>query len=109
MATTVVPMRTDGAQRYSMRLQLAGTVFAFVFIWNARDSSWSMQISDASGNLLISKKITVGTPMTWRYATATLPKGEFLALDTSGADQDPGLTDLGSRVLLTFTDAADLP
>ena len=108
MATIILPTRTDGTQRYSFRSTLGGTLFGFEFIWNARDSSWWMALSDSSGNLLLSKKIAVGTPLTWRYANAALPFGELLAFDTSGASVDPGLTDLGARVLLTFTDAADL-
>jgi hypothetical protein len=108
MATTILPTRVDGSQRYSLRLSLGGIVFAFELKWNPRDASWALAVSDASGNLLLSKKICVGVPMAWRYANASLPRGEFLAVDTSGAQIDPGLTELGSRVLLTFTDAADI-
>ena len=58
--------------------------------------------------MLLSRKITVGTPLLGRFQGATLPYGELIAYDTSGADADPGLTDLGVRVLLTFTDGADI-
>jgi hypothetical protein len=109
VATIVIPTRTDGTQLYSMRMTLGGVGFTLGLQWNDRDASWSLAISDSSGALLLVKKVTVGTPLTKNYATATLPSGEFIAIDTSGADIDPGLTDLGSRVLLTFTDAADLP
>jgi hypothetical protein len=112
VSTVLIPTRIDGSQRYSFRVSLgsiSAVIFGFEFTWNSRDGSWSMMISDSTGNLLFSKKITLGVPMTWRYSNPSLPKGEFLAVDTSGQDQEAGLTDLGSRVLLTFTDAADLP
>ena len=109
MATIIIPTRTDGTQLYSMRMTLGGVLYTLGLQWNDRDASWSLSITDSSGTLLLVKKITVGTPLTKNYASSALPAGEFLAVDTSGADLDPGLTDLGSRVLLTFTDAADLP
>lgn len=108
MATTIIPTRSDGAQRYSLRCPLGATVYSLEFFWNARDSSWSMTISDSSGNLLLSRKITVGTALLGRFQGSTLPYGEIFAYDTSGANADPGLTDLGIRVLLTFTDGADI-
>lgn len=108
MATTVLPTRTDGAQLYSFSAPLGGTNFGFVFTWNARDSAWYLQLSDDAGNLLLAKKIALGTPMLWRHADRRLPLGELVAVDTSGSGAEPGLTDLGSRVLLTFTDAADI-
>lgn len=109
MSTVVLPTLADGRQRYRFRANLSGGLFSFEFQWNARDSSWSVAISDATGNLLLSKKIALNTPLTYRYSNPALPKGEFLAIDTSGQNVEPGLTDLGSRVLFTFTDAADLP
>lgn len=112
MSTVILPTRTDGAQRFSYRVALGSInpqTYGLEYFWNERDQSWSFTISDSAGTLLFSKKITVGTPLTWRYGNARLPKGEFLAIDTSNQDLDPGLTDFGSRVLFTFTDVADLP
>lgn len=112
MSTVILPTRTDGSQRYSFRATLGSavaTTFGFELLWNARDNSWSMKMFDSAGNLLLSKKITLNTPMSYRYSNASFPKGEFLAIDTSGLSVEAGLKDLGSRVLLTFTDAVDLP
>ncbi len=108
MATVILPTRTDGAQRYSFRSMLGGVLYAFEFFWNVRDLSWSFTLSDTSGNLLLSRKITVGTPILSRFQQANLPYGEIVAYDTSGANIEPGLTELGSRVVLTFTDGADI-
>lgn len=108
MATVILPTRADGVQRYSYRSMLGSVLYAFEFFWNARDSSWSFTLSDISGNLLLSRKITVGTPMLSRFQQSNLPYGEIVAYDTSGSNTDPGLTEFGSRVVLTFTDGADI-
>lgn len=109
MSTIILPTRSDGTQRYNFRSTVGGKLYAFEFTWNPRDQSWNMALSDTSGNLLLSKKVTLNAPMTFRYSNPALPKGEFMAIDTSGQNMEPGLLDLGARVLLAFTDAADLP
>lgn len=108
MSTVVIPTRTDGTQRYAQQCTLNGVRFTLEFLWNARESSWSMQVSDAAGDLLLAKKIVLDQPMRFRYMDPRLPGGDFIAVDTSGAQVEPGLTDLGSRVLLTFTDIAGI-
>jgi hypothetical protein len=107
MATVTIPTRTDGIQRYSLRCQLGTRYFTLEFRWNARDQSWGFVISDAAGNVLAARKVLVSMPLSIHQVDDRMPDGEFIAVDTTGKDQDPGLTELGGRVLLTFTDAAD--
>lgn len=108
MATVTIPTRTDGTQHYTFRTSLGGNVYRFEFFWNARDSSWSFVMSDGTGEPLVARKVVLDTPMFSRFQDGRLPFGEMMAMDTSGQDVEPGLTDLGSRVLLTFTDGADI-
>jgi hypothetical protein len=107
MASVLIPTRTDGTQRYAIRCQLGARYYTLEIRWNARDSSWGFVLSNAAGDELVSKKIVVGQMLTIHEVDERLPIGELLAIDTSGQDLDPGLTDFGTRVLLTFTDAAD--
>ena len=107
MATVIIPTRTDGTQRYSFRCQLGARYFNLEFRWNPRDASWGLVLSDAAGNVLAAKKIVVTSALTIHQVDARMPAGEFIAIDTAGTDQDPGLTELGSRVVLTFTPSAD--
>lgn len=108
MATVIIPTRTDGTQRYSVRTALGSGTYRIEFFWNTRDSSWSFVLSDSSGNQLFARKITLGAPIFSRFQDARLPYGEMTAVDTSGQNAEPGLTDLGTRVLLLFTDGADI-
>jgi hypothetical protein len=108
MSTIVLPTLTDGTQRYDFRIMLGGSFFGFDFRWNPRDSSWGFVLSDASGNALLTRKVALGLPMLYRAADSRLPNGELYAIDTTGKGQEAGLTDLGGRVQLSFTDAADI-
>jgi hypothetical protein len=109
MAALPLPTKTDGTQRYTMRIVLDGSTFLLEFAWNARDASWYIQVSDANANLLLVRRIAVGTGLLRRFQTLSLPRGELLAIDTSGKDIDPGLADLGDRVQLLYIPAADVP
>jgi hypothetical protein len=108
MSSVILPTLTDGTERYNLRIPLGGEFFGFEFRWNARDGSWSFALSDASGAVLLSRKLVVSFPMLFHAADERLPDGELYAVDSTGADEEPGLTDLGSRVLLTFTPYADI-
>jgi hypothetical protein len=105
----ILPTLTDGTEDYSFRTQLDGTFFGFDFSWNARGGYWALILSDAAGNALLRRVVRVGALMFNRFrADSRLPLGEIVAMDTSGVDQDPGLTDLGDRVQLLYLTAADL-
>lgn len=108
MATVAIPTKTDGTQRYTLRTSLGGNAYGFEFFWNPRDSSWSFILSDSNGGEIVERKVTLGSLMLLKFADPRLPAGELCAIDTSGQDLDAGLTDLGGRVLLVFTDAADI-
>lgn len=93
---------------YVFQCDLDAVTYGFRFRWNERLAAWFMDILDVSANPLVTNlRVTVGYPLASRaqYNTA-LPPGLLIATDTSGADIDPGLTELGTRVqILYFSDA----
>lgn len=108
MATIAIPTKTDGTQHYTLRTTLGGNAYGFEFFWNARDLSWSFILSDSTGGAIVQRKVTLGSFMLLKFADPRLPAGELYAIDTSNQNLDAGLTDLGGRVQLVFTDAADI-
>ncbi len=108
MATVIIPTKTDGTQRYSMRVALGQISYRMELAFNTRDSSWSLILQDSSGAQLFARKLTLGAPFFSRFQDARLPYGELSLLDTSKQNLEPGLTDLGNRVLLLFKDGADI-
>lgn len=109
MAAQALTTKTDGTQRYTVRAVLDGSTFLLEFAWNPRDLSWYVQISDANAVLLLVRRIAVGSALLRRFQNPNLPRGELLAIDTSGKDLDPGLADLGDRVPLLYVPAAEVP
>lgn len=110
MATLTIPTRTDGAPYYSFTLLLEDVTYELEFRWVERAAAWFMAISDAGGALLLaSRRLVLGVPITMRFKNPALPPGDFYLYDSSGKDIEAGLYDLGSRVLLLYTEGADWP
>lgn len=108
MGVYVLPLRPD-LPHYAFQLELDGLAFGFEFRWNERDEAWTMALSTADGEPIMRRKVVLGWPLTARYRDLRLPDGELEAIDTEGTGREPGLGDLGGRVLILYTDAADIP
>jgi hypothetical protein len=97
---------------YSYQTDLDGETYGFELRWNTRDSGWYLTIRDAEENVLLAGiRLVVGFPLLRRFRDFRLPPGELEAVDTNTTGQaaDPGLADLGQRVLLVYTSPEDLP
>ena len=106
---TELPLRSDSAH-FSFQIELEGTTFGFEFRWNGRDASWYFTLLDAEGTpLLAGLRVVVRHLYLWRYRYFNLPKGELEFVDTTDADEEPGLTDLGTRVLGLYTPSTEFP
>ncbi len=110
MATRVIPIN-PGVPHQSMQVDLDGVKFNLTLHWNEREGAWYFDLLDASNvPLLMGTKLVINVPLLRRMSTETKPPGEIVALDPSGNEgADPGLDDLGERVLLVYEEAATLP
>jgi hypothetical protein len=105
MATWIISTRTD-TEYYSKRVELDGVIYELTFAWNTREEVWMLSVADADGVALASGvKVVVDYQLFQSVSNADMPAGTMMALDTSGAGLDPGLKELGERVLLMYRDA----
>lgn len=95
-----IPTRTDH-DNYELKLRLEGVEYAFTFMWNYRAEFWSMSIAGVVDGVAL----RVGSDPLEFVPTEGRPPGVFTVVDSSGADEDPGLTDLGGRVLLLYRES----
>jgi hypothetical protein len=110
MSTLIIPTLTDGTPWYDFEIDLDGATYSLEFKWNPVDVAWSLSIYDATRTLILSeRKLVLGVPLTKQFRLLGLPPGEFTVVDTSGQQLEAGLTDLGARVLLLYTESASLP
>lgn len=101
-----------GVAFWTMSLpDLDGRAYLLQGDWNQRESKWYLTIRDPETNETIHgpRKVVANWDLLRTCADARRPLGMLVALDVSGAGDDPGFDDLGTRVILTYTAAAELP
>lgn len=105
MATLVLPAHSDSAF-YDFEVDLEGRTYTVELRWNARSAAWYLTLRDAAGAILVAgRKVVLGAGLLGRSPAPGLPPGGIVAIDTSGADLDPGRNDLGTRVALVYYEA----
>lgn len=105
--TYVLTTRSD-IQGYKQRVDLDGVEFVLALSWNPRDEHWVLSLALADGTPVASGiRVVANAPLLQFVSHPQRPLGELKALDTSGAGNDPGLTELGGRVLLLYQSAAE--
>lgn len=97
MAAFVIPC-TPGLLDYSMSIKLSGSTYRLRFRWNSRQERWLMDIGDDAGLILSSLVLNVGIALFRRYQSTRLPPGDLIVVDTTGANLEAGINDLGVRV-----------
>jgi hypothetical protein len=105
----ILPTLTDGTPYYEFSVPLDGVTFLFEFIWNDRQACWFYNLKAADDTpLLMGRKVVLDLPMITRFKSLSLPAGDLVARDTTGAQIPPSLTDLGDRVILYYVTVAEL-
>ncbi len=104
-----IQLRPD-LRHFEAQPVLDGVQFVLQFDWNARAAAWFMNVLDADRTqLYMGVKIVVDHPLAKRLRNSLLPAGLLTAHDTSRQRVDPGIDDLGDRVILLYFEAANLP
>ena len=106
MATTEIPTFTDTGN-YLISIELDGTVYVLLFLYNARDRHWYLDIESEDGaKLRTGIKLVTGFPLIWDWRAQDRPPGELIMIDPSGAGREAGYAAIGRDVFLTYLDQA---
>lgn len=105
-----IPTSTDPkVPSYTQRTQLGSRDYLLTFDWNGRDGHWYLDIALEDETMVAAGiKIVLGTRLLRSVYGPNRPEGEIIAVDTTGSHRDPGLEDLGSRVILAYLEPSDL-
>jgi hypothetical protein len=95
---------------YSQRTILDGREYVLTLQWNQRSAHWFLSIADQDGvSIADGLKLVANFPVNRRITDPRGPAGLIIPMDLSGSGNDPGLHDLGDRVLLVYVEVADVP
>lgn len=104
MATFIIPVNSTNTD-YTIDVALDIAKYRLHFMWNDRGGFWNMAICMPNNNIIQGGiKLVADTDLLARFSAPAIPRGTMFCLDMSGAGSDPGLTDLGTRCLLVYTD-----
>lgn len=86
-----------------------GATYNFHILWNDRDQSYYMDLSQPDGTPIFSGARMVLHAYIGRTANQPpVSQGVFMVIDTSGALVEAGIDDLGARVQLVWIPQTDL-
>lgn len=114
-----IPTATTLAD-YEQTTTLDGRDYLLRFTFNEREGFWYMSMSDQDSSPIVTGlKVAVDFPLLKRVTDARRPPGTLMAKDLATVDVDidagekllaldPGLEELGARVLLVYFTAAEL-
>ena len=109
MATIQIPTRID-LGIYRMQVDLDGETFTLDFQFNEREGAWYFDLADEARSPIRSGiKVVTGFSLTRLIRDLRRPKGEMVAVDTTGQRREALLDTLGSEVVLTYVEAVDVP
>jgi hypothetical protein len=107
MAYYTIPTSTTEA-RYKQLVSIDGVDYTLQFDWNQREGKWYLRVLINDEILVSGVKIVVNYSLLDKFKDTRMPSGILMALDSIGEDDDPGLTDLGNRVKLTYITSDEL-
>lgn len=94
---------------YSKKITLDGETFLFLFKWNVREEAWYLSIyREDETPIQVGRKIVVNWPLLRRLVSADAPLGSLSAYETTGSEEEPNFSELGTRVLLLYADEEEI-
>jgi len=107
--TIKIPCVPGGQSNWVQRTAIEGRDYILSFDWIQRDGAWYLSIADQDGAAIASGiKLVSQWPLLRGVTDSRCPKGELLLLDSTGASEDAGFSDLGVRFELVYFTAGEL-
>ena len=87
---------------------IAGREYTLGFRWNARAMAWYLDIGDQDGLPIVSGvRLVCGIPLAREVVgDSRMWPGTLMCVSTTQDGTDPGISDLGTRVVLIYDDGA---
>lgn len=108
MAVLELPLRSD-QPHFDFVVSLDQVAYKFLFRWNTRAAQWFVSCSlEDDTPLFMGVAVVVNWGLGRRCKHPLRPAGALIAMDASGQQRDPGLSDLGKRIRIFYFDKAEV-
>jgi len=93
---------------YKQIVPLSGVDYEVALRWNGRDRRWFFSLSAMTGEKIISgQRVVANWPLTYPGKDLPYPPGIIMAMGSEENGTDPGLSELGERVVLMYLEDFD--
>lgn len=83
---------------FQEEVTLEGTVFSFIFSWNAHGAFWTLSIYDRDLNpIVLGIRLVLNYELLKIHPRAAMPKGELYVIDVKEGSMDISYEDLTSN------------
>lgn len=101
---------TSGLPHQEIQVPIEGSVYLLEIRWAGREARWYIDIYDEDRDpIYMGVALVLNFPLAVRCADSRMWPGVVMAMDTSGANAEPLLGDLGDRVKLFYFDSTEIP
>lgn len=93
---------------YTQTVALDGAEYDLKLRWNQRDGRWYLSLSKDGSRILSGVRVVSNWDLSPVGRSLPWPPGVLFAADMTGIGTDPGLAELGERVVLAYFEEADV-
>lgn len=98
-----------GSPSYRFGMVLQDASYLIDVRWNSREQAFYMDwYTESEAPVVLGIKVVLGTFLGRRSDQAPFKDGVLVAVDTSGAEREATLDDLGTRVIVRYIPVEDL-
>lgn len=88
---------------------LNGKAVKFAFQFNERSGFWGFNLLTVDDEpIIMGTKVTLRNDLLGRFQDPRIPDGIFIAVDLDGDPTPPTQTELGERVVISFTSSEEI-
>lgn len=104
-----IPLQA-GLPHLDVQVPLEGRTYTFELRWSVREERWYMDVLSEERELIYGDiALVLNFRLGFRCVDERWPPGALYAVDTSGAQLDARVDDLGERVKLVYYESTELP
>ena len=108
MATVEVPT-TSIHERYKQQVELESENFIMRIRYNKRAQAWFVDLFDTDNNAIVfGRRAVIDWPIYQQFRHLATPNGFTKFVDTTNTKVEAGRNELGTRVVMLYTDRDDI-
>jgi hypothetical protein len=105
----IIPTPAAGYPDSTIRVPIDGVTWTFRWLWNEREQTWYVTISDsATEAIAVGVRVVLGVDLLTLVAGSNRPAGELRVVDLTGTEIEATQETLGQNVLVVYVSLEEI-